>query len=133
MLRLPILFILLSFLSVSASAHEDLDSYYHMNSSEIIALFGGNTMHSFNASTKTAIITYLGQDGNVKQSILTSKIQRKGKWHAANGQLCLKWWNKGSEYCFDRVIYHDNVVLLIKNDEIQSIVNEKFEGDKTGF
>jgi len=125
-------FILSLFFS-ALQAHGDINEYYQLNSSQIIAMFAGKTLHSVNERTKASILTYISKDGTVKQSIKSSDIQRKGWWHAANNQLCLRWQKFGSEYCFDKIVFHDEVFMLLKNNQIETTVNKSDEGDTTGF
>lgn len=114
-------------------AHDDIKHYYRLTSTDIISVFAGKTLYSTNQRTKTKVLTYLSRDGSMKQSIKASNIQRSGKWHAANHQLCLHWQNSESEYCFDKILYHDEIFFLLKNDKTETIVDKYDEGDKTGF
>ena len=121
-------------LSISTlQAHDDIKEYYHLKSSDIIAVFAGKTLHSINQRTKAKILTYLAKDGTVKQSIKSSNIQRNGWWHAANNQLCLRWQKFGDEHCFDKVLFHDEVFYLTKDNQVETVVDNGDEGDTTGF
>jgi len=125
--------VLLSPFISTLQAHDDLEKYYHLTSTDIMSVFAGKTLHSINQRKKTEVLTYLSKDGTMKQSIKTSNTQRKGKWHAANHQLCLRWQKHDSEYCFDKILFHDEVFFLLKNDQVETIVKKIDEGDKTGF
>ena len=114
-------------------ALDDTKKYYHLNSSQIIGYFAGRTLHSLNVRTRTEVLTYLSKDGSMKQSIKSSNTQRTGKWHAANHQLCLSWLQSDEEYCFDKVLFRDELFYLVKNDMVETIVHTGDEGDTTGF
>lgn len=134
MYRLLILMtVLVLALSARLHAHDATGKYYYLNSSEIISAFAGHTLHSVNARTKANIRTFLSRGGTIKQSIETSNVQRTGKWHAVDNQLCLRWQHSDDEYCFDHVMYHDNTFFLSKNDVIETTVIHIEQGDQTGF
>lgn len=114
-------------------ALDDTKKYYHLNSSQIIGFFAGKTLHSLNVRTRTEVLTYLSKDGSMKQSIKSSNTQRRGKWHAANHQLCLSWQQSEEEYCFDKVLFRDELFYLVKNSQVETIVHTGDEGDTTGF
>jgi|GEM_PF-4375666 len=125
--------IILSLFVPVLQAHDDIKHYYHLKSSEIVAMFSGKTLHSVNERTKDKILTYLSKDGTVKQSIKSSNTQRNGWWHAANNQLCLRWQKFGDEHCFDKVLFHDEQFYLLVNNEVETVVNKGDEGNTTGF
>lgn len=134
-MRIPFksLLLVVCLLPVSAISHDDLDEYYWMKSHDIISAFAGYTLFSTNKRTQDKIQTFLDPDGTVKQSIAAAKITRKGKWHAAGNQLCLHWDESPSEFCFDKVLFHDNVFLLVKNDRVESEIGKIQMGNRTGF
>ena len=114
-------------------ANDDTKKYYHLNSSQIIGYFAGRTLHSLNVRTRTEVLTYLSKDGSMKQSIKSSNTQRRGKWHAANHQLCLSWQQSEGEYCFDKVLFRDELFYLVKGTQVETIVHTGDDGDTTGF
>ena len=125
--------VMLNLFISTIQAHGPGGKAYRLNSSDIISVFAGKTLYSTNERTKDEILTYLSKDGVVKQAIKASNIQRTGKWHAANNQLCLHWEQQESEFCFDSILYHDDAFFLFKNSKIETIVNRGVDGDQTGF
>jgi hypothetical protein len=125
--------IILGLFNSTLHALDELERYYHLNSSQIIAFFAGKTLHSLNVRTRDKVLTYLSTDGTIKQSIKSSDIQRRGKWHAANNQLCLKWQQSDDEYCFDKVLFRNDLFYLVKDNQVETIVHTGDEGDTTGF
>ena len=123
----------LGFFIPTIHAHGPGGKAYRLTSSDIISVFAGKTLYSINERTKDEILTYLSRDGVVKQAIKASNIQRTGKWHAANNQLCLHWEQKENEYCFDSILFHDESFYLFKDAKIETIVSDGIEGDITGF
>ena len=123
----------LSLFASALQAHGDIDKYLQLSSSQIISVFAGKTLHSVNERTKDEVLTYLAKDGTVKQSIKSLNIQREGWWHAAGNQLCLRWQEDGPEHCFDKVVFHDEIFMLLKGDQVETIVNKGDVGDTTGF
>lgn len=119
--------------SLLAAAHDDLETYYQLDSTEIISVFAGYTIYTTNQRTKDSILTFLDQNGTVKQSIQSAGVQRTGKWHAANNQLCLHWDKKPKEFCFDKVLFHDKLFLLIKSGKIETTVVKTQMGNRTGI
>lgn len=107
--------------------------YYRLNSTDIITVFSGKTAFSVNERTSDEIRTYFAENGRVKQSIHPEDRQRRGKWHAANDQLCLHWDNKPEEFCFDSILWNNYVFYFFKNGKIETIVEEYVEGDDTLF
>ena len=131
--QLIVVAIFLGLFAPELRAHGDTDKYIQLTSSQIISVFAGKTLHSVNERTKDKILTYLSRDGTLKQSIQSSNVQRNGWWHAADNQLCLRWQKDGPEHCFDKVVFHDEIFMLIKDDQVETIVNKGDEGDTTGF
>ena len=131
--KIFLLSIILSSFVTSVYALEDIEKYYHLNSSQIIGFFSGKTLHSLNVRTKTRVRTYLSPDGTMKQSIKSSGVQRRGKWHAANDQLCLSWQQTEDEYCFEKVLFYNELFYLVKNNQVETILHTGDEGDTTGF
>ena len=125
--------IILSLFAHSVLALGTGEKYYRVSSSDIISVFSGMTLSSINERTKDEALTYFAENGVVKQSIKSLNLERKGKWHAANNQLCLHWENKESEYCFDSILFHNDIFYLFKDGKIESSVTNGVEGDKTGF
>lgn len=110
-----------------------IKQYYRLNSSQIISFFSNKTLHSRNVRTKTTVLTYLSPDGTMKQSIKSSNIQRRGRWHAADDSLCLAWQQSDDDYCFDQVLFHGELFFLVKDRKLETIVHTGDDGDTTGF
>jgi hypothetical protein len=125
--------IILNLFASAVQAHGPKGEFYRLTSTDIIAVFAGKTLYSVNERTKDEVLTFLSKDGAMKQSIKSLNIQRTGKWHPANDQLCLHFENKDSEYCFDSILFHDDIFYLFKDRKIETVVNDGVEGDQTGF
>lgn len=104
-----------------------------LTSSDIIYLFSGKTLKTENQRSKIRYLTFLGKEGIVKQWIPAKKIKRKGRWHAAEDQLCIRWEEIEKEFCNKMIWTHHNVVYLVKDGKIQSVVNSYKAGNSTGF
>lgn len=128
-----LLSIVLGLFVPTLNADNDIEKYYRLNSSQIISFFADKTLHSRNVHTKTKVLTYLSPDGTMKQSIKSSNIQRRGKWHAADDSLCLSWEQSEEDYCFDQVLFRGEMFFLVKNRQLETIVYLGDDGDTTGF